>query len=223
VDRKISLQRLSKRQVRTYAQENSCFLDPSLNCQTPNNLLFVFDKTYRCANEKILAVSKNGTGNLYHSINGWQADLRELIDLGEREPVHILYNQIPSQERFITEIPLLISNLAKELELDPSELDKTLDSLLAVDRAVSNKNRQMYIDNSNKRILGSLIAYIGETIRIAINGEWKITQHSGAAWEPIIIDPNGKASSLCILVFDELYEAEESSFYDIALMLVEAQ
>lgn len=223
MDRKISLQRFSKQQVRTYVQENSCLLDSSLNYQTPNNLLFVFDKTYRCANGKILAVSKNGTGNLYGSIDDWQAELIELVDLGKREPVHFLYNQIPSQERFIAEIPLLISNLAIELKLDPFEFNKTIDSLLVVDRVVNKENRQAYIDNSNKRILGSLIAYIGEIVKTAINGEWQIKQSSTAAWEPVIIAPNGKISSLCVMVFDDLYEAEESSFYDISLMLIEAQ
>ena len=117
----------------------------------------------------------------------------------------------------------MISNLARELKLDPFELNKTIDSLLVVDRAVNKENRQAYIDNSNKRILGSLIAYIGEIVKTAINGEWQIKQSSAAAWEPVIIAPNGKISSFCIMVFDDLYEAEESSFYDIALMLIEAQ
>lgn len=220
---KISLQRLNKRQVRAYIRDNNCLIDQSLNSQTPSNLLFVFDKTYQCANGEILAVSKAGTGNLYDSINDWQAGLDELIDLGNREPVHILYSQIPSQERFVEEIPSLISNLAKEFELGSSELDRTLGSLLILDRAIASKNRQDYIDdNSNRKILGSLIAYIGEVIKSAINGEWQTKQNSGWGWEPIIIDLNGKTSSFCIMVFDELYEAEESSFYDIVSILIES-
>jgi len=223
VAKKISLQRLNKRQVHAYIRDNNCLIDQSLNSQTPSNLLFVFDKTYQCANGEILAVSKDGTGKLYDSINDWQAGLDELIDLGNREPVHILYSQIPSQERFVEEIPSLISNLAKEFELGSSELDRTLGSLLILDRAIASKNRQDYIDdNSNRKILGSLIAYIGEVIKSAINGEWQTKQNSGWGWEPIIIDRNGKISSFCIMVFDELYEAEESSFYDIALMLIES-
>ncbi len=220
--RKILLQRLKKQQVHAYIQGNDCSLDPSLNSQTPNNLLYVFNETYRCAEGKILVVSKAGTGNLYNSVNDWQAELDELVDLGEREPVHILYNQIPNQERFIEEIPFLISNLAKEFEIDSSELDKTLESLLVLDQAIASNNRQSYIDNNNTRILGSLIAYIGEVVRAAINGEWQIKQNSGSGWEPVITAPNGKISSFCIMVFDELYEAEESSFYDIASMLIKA-
>lgn len=97
----IPLQRLNKQQILTYIQDNDCSVDPSLNSQTPYNLLFVFDKTYQCANNKILAVSRDGTGNLYASVNDWQAEVSELIELNKLEPVHILYNQIPSQERFI--------------------------------------------------------------------------------------------------------------------------
>lgn len=218
----IPLQRLNKRQVRTYIQDNNCSLDPSLNSQTPNNLLFVFDKTYQCANSKILAVSRDGTGNLYDFINDWQAEVNELVELNKLEPVHILYNQIPSQERFIQEIPYLISNLAKEFKIDPSELDKTLESLLIIDRVIEGKNRQGYIDNSDKKILGSLIAYIGEVVRAAINGEWLIKQGSGSQWEPVIVSPSGKTSSFYIMVFDELYEAEESSFHDLASMLIDS-
>jgi hypothetical protein len=220
--RKISLQRLNKRQVNAYLEDNSCSLDPLLNSRTPNNLLSVFDKTYQCDNGKILAVGKDGRGNLYDSVNDWQVELDELIDLGKREPVHILYNQIPNQERFIEEIPFLISSLAKELEIDPSELDQTLESLLILDQAIATKSRQNYIDNSNRRILGSLIAYIGEVVRVAINGSWQIKQNSGSGWEPVVIATNGKISSFCIMVFDELYEAKESSFYDITSMLIEA-
>lgn len=220
--RDIPLKRLNKRQIRTYIQDNGCSLDLSLNSQTPTHLLFVFNKTYQCADGKILAVSGDGAGNLYDSINDWQAELNGLAELEKLEPVHILYNQIPSQERFIQEIPYLISKLAKEFEVDPSELDKTLESLSIVDKAIESKNRQNYIDNSNKRILGSLIAYIGEVIKTAINGEWLIDQNNGSDWEPVIVSPSGKISSFYIMVFDELYEAEESSFHDIASMLIES-
>jgi hypothetical protein len=223
VARKIPLQRLSKRQVRAYIQDNGCSVDPSLNSETPDNLLFVFHEIYQCVDGKILAVSKSGTGNLYNSVNDWQAELEELIDLGKREPVHILYNQLPNQERFIEEIPSLISNLAREFEIDLSELDRTQESLLILDQAIAGRNRQSYIDSSSKKILGSLIAYIGEVVRTAIDGEWQIRQNSGSGWEPVIVSSNGATSSFCIMVFDELYEAESSSFYDIVLMLIEAQ
>ena len=219
--KKIPLQRLNKRQVRAYVKKHSCLLEPALNSQTPNDLLFVLNETYQCANRKVLAVSKAGTGNLYDSVDDWQTGLDELVELGNREPVHILYNQIPSQERFIKEIPSLISNLAKEFEIDPFELDKTLESLLVLDRAIISKGRNC-IDNSNRKILGSLIAYVGEVVKSAINGEWQIKQNSGSIWEPVIAAPNGKISSFCIMVFDEFYESEETSFYDIALILIEA-
>lgn len=218
--RNISLQRLKKKEVRAYIQDNGCSLDPSLNSQTPVNLLYVFNKTYQCADGKILAVSKAGTGNLYNSVNDWQSELDELVELGKREPVHILYNQIPSAERFMEEIPSMISNIAKKFEINPFELDKTLESMLILDKAIARNNQLSYANN-NMEILGSLIAYIGEVIRITINGEWLIKQDSGSsAWEPVIVAQNGKIASFCIIVFDELYEAEESSFYDIASMLI---
>ncbi len=218
--RNISLQRLKKKEVRAYIQDNGCSLDPSLNSQTPVNLLYVFNETYQCADGKILAVSKAGTGNLYNSVNDWQSELDELVELGKREPVHILYNQIPSAERFMEEIPSMISNIAKKFEINPFELDKTLESMLILDKAIARNNQLSYANN-NMEILGSLIAYIGEVIRITINGEWLIKQDSGSsAWEPVIVAQNGKIASFCIIVFDELYEAEESSFYDIASMLI---
>ncbi|MCY7272807.1 MAG: hypothetical protein LH702_03405 [Phormidesmis sp. CAN_BIN44] len=220
--RRIPLQRLNKRQARTYVQDNGCSLDPALNSQTPNNLLFVFDKTYQCADGKILAVSGDGTGNLYSSADDWQTELNELIELDKLEPVHILYNQISSQERFIQEVPYLISKLAEELNIDPSELDKNLESLFIIDQIIESKNRQDYIDDNDKKILGSLIAYVGEVVRVAVNGEWMIKQENRSGWEPVIVSPSGKTSSFCIMVFDELYEAEESSFHDLASMLIDS-
>jgi len=112
-------------------------------------------------------------------------------ELGEREPVHILHNQ--NQDRFIQEIPQLIFNLSKELEIDISELDKTLESLLVIDKAIENKNRPSYIDNDdNKKILGSLIAYIGEVLKTAINGGWFIKKYNEQAWEPVIVSSSGQ-------------------------------
>ncbi len=219
--RKISLQRLKKRQVRSYLQENDCRLDSSLNSRTPLDLLRNCKETYRCPDGKILVVAEDGVGNLYDSVGDWEVELDLLIELLNRGPVHILYNQLPNQEQFVTEIPSLILKLAKELELGIAELDKTLESLLIVDQAIARKDRQGYIDNCDKKILGSLIAYIGEVIRSALNGEWQIKQHSQSEWEPMVIAPNGKTFSFCIMVFDELYEAQESSFYDIASMLID--
>lgn len=92
---------------------------------------------------------------------------------------------------------------------------------MIIDRVIEGKNRQDYIDNNNKKILGSLITYVGEVVKAAINGEWLIQQGSGAEWEPVIVSSSGKTSSFCIMVFDELYEAEKSSFHDLALMLIE--
>ncbi len=220
--RKFLLHRLESKEVRSYIEDNDCSIDPSLNSQTPVNLLYVFNETYRCADGKILAVSQAGTGNLYNSVNDWQSELDELVELGKRDPVHILYSQIPSAERFMEEIPSMISNIAKKFEINPFELDRTLESILILDKAIARNNQRSYANN-NMEILGSLIAYIGEVIRITINGEWRIKQDSGSsAWEPVIVAQNGKISSFCIIVFDELYEAEESSFYDIASMLIKA-
>jgi hypothetical protein len=220
VARNIPLQRLNKRQVRDYIQENNCSIDLSLNSQTPHNLLFVFNKTYQCVNKKILAVSGNGTGNLYDSVNDWQAELNESIELNKLAPVHILYNQIPNRDRFIQEVPHLISKLAQEFEINSTELDKTLESLSIIDRVLESNSRKNQIDN-NKKILGLLITYIGEVIKVAINGEWLIKQSDEPGWEPVIISSSGKTTSFCILVFDELYEAEKISFYDLASMLIE--
>ncbi len=216
----IPLQRLNKRQVRTYIQENNCLIDLSLNSQTPHSLLFVFDTTYKCDDDKVLAVSKDNTGNLYDCVNDWQTELNGLIELNSLAPVHILYSQIPRRDRFTQEVPHLISRLAQELKINLAELDQTLDSLLIIDQAIQSKNRQDC--NSNKQLLGLLISYIGEVIKAAINGEWLIKQDNEPEWEPVIIASTGKITSFCILVFDELHEAKEISFYDLVSMLVES-
>jgi hypothetical protein len=65
----VPLQRLNKRQVNRYLQNNACSINLSLKSQIPQNLLFVFDKIYQCADDRILAVSKDGTGNLYSSVS----------------------------------------------------------------------------------------------------------------------------------------------------------
>jgi hypothetical protein len=216
----IPLQRLNKRQVRAYIQENNCSIDLSLNSQIPHNLLFVFDTIYKCDNDKVLAVSKDNIGNLYGCVNDWQTELNGLIELNNLAPVHILYNQVPRRDQFIQEVPYLISRLAQELKINLTELDRTLDSLLIIDQAIQSKNRQDY--NSNKKLLGLLISYIGEVIKSAINGEWLIKQDNEPEWEPVIIASTGRITSFCILVFDELHEAEKISFYDLVSMLIES-
>ncbi len=216
----IPLQQLNKRQVHNYIQENNCSINLSLNSQTPNSLLFVFDKTYQCTNGKVLAIGKDGNGNLYDSVNDWQKELNGLTELNNLAPVHILYNQIPSRDRFVQEVPHLISRLAQELKINLAELDQTLISLLIIDREIKSKNKQDYM--SNKKLLGLLIAYIGEVIKLSINGEWLIKKSNEPEWEPVIIDSTGKVTSFCILVFDEIHEAEEISFYDLVSMLIES-
>lgn len=211
------LQRLNKRQVDTYLQDNNCSIDLALNSQIPNSLLFVFDTNYQCINGKILAVSKDGSGNLYASVNNWQAEINELIELNKMVPIHILYNQIPNRDKFIQEIPFLVSQLAQEFKINPNELDKSLESLLIIDR-VFESNSQI---TNNKKILGLLIAYIGEVIKRIVNGEWFIKQGDEPDWEPAIVDSNGRIILFCILIFDELHESEVISFHDLVSMLVE--
>jgi hypothetical protein len=212
------LQRLNKRQVDTYLQDNNCSIDLSLNSQIPNSLLFAFDTNYQCINGKVLAVSKDGSGNLYASVNNWQAEINELIELNKMVPVHILYNQIPSQDKFIQEIPSLVSQLAQEFKINPNELDKSLESLLIIDRVFESNNQ---ITN-NQKTLGLLIAYIGEVVKGAVSGEWFIKQGDEPDWEPVIVDSSGKIISFCILIFDELHESEVISFHDLVSMLLES-
>jgi hypothetical protein len=221
---RIPLKRLNQKQVHTYLQNNKCFLDPFLTDQIPYELLSLFNKVYLCNNGEVLVVGDFRESKLYSSIDDWRAELEELTELSRREPVHILHGQLPKRERFLTEISSLIDNLAKELQLDLAVLDRTLESLLIIDKAINGKSqRQQYINSKGEKILGFLIAYIGEVVRVAIDGEWSIIEITEKEWEPVIVSSNGKTYDFCIMVFDELYEAPTISFYDLALMLVEAQ
>jgi hypothetical protein len=221
---RIPLKRLTQKQVRTYLQNNKCFLDPLLTDRIPHELLSLFNKVYQCSNGEVLVTSDFRESKLYSSIDDWRAELEELTELSRREPVHILHGQLPKREEFLTEISSLIDNLAKELQLDLAAFDRTLESLLIIDKAINGENqRQQYTNSKGKKILGFLIAYIGEVVRVAIDGEWSIVEITKKEWEPVIVSPNGKTYDFCIMVFDELYEAPTISFYDLALMLIEAQ
>jgi hypothetical protein len=221
---KIPLKRLNQKQVHIYLQNNKCFLDPLLTDQIPHELLSLFNKVYRCNNGEVLIVSDFRESKLYSSIDDWRAELEELIELSRSKPVHILYGQLPRREKFLTEISSLIDNLAKELQFDLAVFDRTLESLLIIDKVINGKNqRQQYTNSKGEKILGFLIAYIGEVVRVAIDGEWSIVEITKKEWEPVIVSPNGKTYDFCIMVFDELYEAPTINFYDLALMLIEAQ
>ncbi|WP_426671372.1 hypothetical protein ACPPVU_09055 [Mucilaginibacter sp. McL0603] len=83
---------------------------------------------------------------------------------------------------FIKQVDVLITELAKILNIDIKNLNKTYKSLDIVSESIE----QYGIDNAIINIYDNLVAYIGEVVRTQVDGNWEINSNSSGGPYPYI-------------------------------------
>lgn len=76
------------------------------------------------------------------------------------------------KEDLISEIDTCISNLADVLGLKVSDLDFSLQSL----EMLTVKILQLGIENNEEKLVDGIVAYTGEILRKAIDGQWRLIE-----------------------------------------------
>src|SRR5205823_6040125 len=116
---------------------------------------------------KTRPASVPGYGMLYESETAYADTLR---------PHHILEDLIPDAQSFIASIPQLTLNLQKRLRAGAQALDYSSASLKRLDLYIASYQRLHTTADTDPQLFQELTAYYGETLRRALNGQWRIHQ-----------------------------------------------
>jgi hypothetical protein len=108
-----------------------------------------------------------GYGLLYAS----EADYREA-----HRPRHVLEDLIPDARVFIQDIPRLVARLQKRLRVGAQSLDYSRASLKRIDLYLAGYQRTHTTAETDPQLFQELTAYYGETLRRALQGEWRLQQ-----------------------------------------------
>ena len=105
---------------------------------------------------------------------------------------------------FEKHIPDLILSIAIQLKIPETKLDKSVESLDLIDKALDDKiiNDDLYYD-----LYLPLVAYIGEVYIKNEGGKWT-QQLKGETWEPYIVNKKGQG----IYFFGDIYEQMHPNF-----------
>jgi hypothetical protein len=146
-----------------------------------------------------------GYGVLYESEAAFKDAMR---------PRHMLEDLIPDGQNLVSNIPQLVARLEKRLGVGQGKLDYSRASLRRLDRYIAGFHNSHTTAQTDPKLFQELTAYYGETLRRALNGEWRVRQervgeiHTQA--EPnILINSNGKTkevkpwSSVISALYDE--------------------
>jgi hypothetical protein len=176
-------------------------LDPELSRQTSS-------QAFDLAGGRVLLLLDDGNGRLYESKKALQAMLDEGARRAARGPESLCHD-FPQGRAFAEQIPQLVRQLAKELHLDPAQLDGSEKSLDKVDKALWRMNPERAL---SPEVFAPLTAYVGEVLRKATQGRWEMRRASDAdkTWEPWIVDPSGR-SCPPFLIYKEIMENERSA------------
>jgi len=142
-----------------------------------------------------------GYGKLYES---------ELAYKEANRVPHVLEDLIPDGHKLVDDIPQLVERLEKRLRLGAGKLDYSRASLRQVDIYLAGYLRSHSTMQTDPQLFQELTAYYGETLRRAVNGEWRIRKDEVSKYpEPNIIISRGRAkeikpwSGLVTILYDE--------------------
>jgi hypothetical protein len=125
-------------------------------------------------------------------------------------PKHILAGLFPYGETFPQEIPRLVAQLATDTGLALNELDGTIESLEQVERAFREKGGARSF--LTERRFPSVVAYVGEVLRNATKGAWKMESVPGT-WEPWIVAADGRRFAPFGIAYEELELGRRGSIW----------
>ncbi len=131
--------------------------------------------------------------------------VKEFKDLVEK------LKKIPKQQHILSRYQHEIKNLpftsqflkeylSKFLNINSIELDFSIYSLRIIDRAFITKNITQNIFFN--RLYIYLVAYLGETLKKELNGEWKLKLSKEKIIEPYIITSSGEKINIFLRLFE---------------------
>ncbi len=91
-------------------------------------------------------------------------------------PRHMLEDLIPDGRDLVGNIPQLVTRLEKRLGMGAGKLDYSRASLRPIDAYIAGFHSSYTTAQTNPKLFQELTAYYGETLRRALNGEWKIRE-----------------------------------------------
>jgi hypothetical protein len=144
-----------------------------------------------------------GSASIYSSSDKYRTLLTSIEDRGKRPIEHPLGARFRNGTGFIDAVPSLVQELPQKLRIPLDALDGSVDGLERLDRAAQRRGGQECLDDPT--ILAPLVAYVGEVIRNVTGGDWSIEGHQGRAWEPVVVDPDGRQYSTFV-IFKQLLE-----------------
>jgi hypothetical protein len=139
------------------------------------------------------------TGTLWPS----RESVLESLNPDEAEPGHILEGRLPQGQSFPGQVPQLTATLAELVELPVDVLDYSVESLKPLDQRV--KERYKPAERLGTAIFPCLIAYLGEVVRLRVDGTWEMRQSGHAnVWEPWVRSPDGREFAPFVCIYDQL-------------------
>lgn len=116
----------------------------------------------------------------------------------------ILNGRFPYSEDFPDHIDSLIAQLSSLLNIPQSEL-RHMESLLSGEKKIKRVDRKTCLEIP---YFPAMLAYLGELIRLSVNGSWKmeLSKSEVKTWEPWIVNANGITHDAFFLFYYEMLE-----------------
>jgi hypothetical protein len=155
---------LADRLAETYASGHRT--QPAVYELSGDRFLYVFDPK---------EPSLGGKGDLYpgdyfRRFVRWVEKVRDDARHGRQSSVAHWDFYSRHKTRLVAAVDALLAQLASDLGLDPSALDRSYPSLDAVSRAVEG----LGVERAQETLYDALVAYAGEVLRQRSGGEWRI-------------------------------------------------
>jgi hypothetical protein len=153
------------------------------------------------------------TGRHFTSFNDMREEHRAMEERARSERAETA-NELPtalflSGRDFLAQLPQLMAALPGMIDVEATTLDATESSIDAIDAAIDAAGSESFLAAD---VFQSLVAYVGEVIRRAIDGRWELqSPDDGRTWEPDIIDAHGNRCNLLRTYKEILEHGEEGN------------
>lgn len=176
-----------------------------------DRFLFVFDP-----NDELYG-SRRGKGAIYpadyfHRWVKWIWKVEEDYANGRASSVGHWYYYSSRKHELVAHIEDLVKQLASAMSRPLAALDRSYKSLDAVSAYVES----IGVGRAQDEIYDHLVAYVGETMKERVSGEWRISDERLAAWSncskyPFVAAPQHAALMPINVVWEELSGLEPAS------------
>jgi hypothetical protein len=181
--------------------QSQCIKDEELSCLADVSV-------YNIADGKVLVVCDE------EDVVGWIWPSRQIVlsyfsRASERRSHYLMEGRLPQGPDFPNHTLTLIDELADILSLSRRQLDFTLPSIECVDKQLRTKvGRDARIEPP---VFPCLIAYVGETLRKLIGGNWEMRQVEVDVWEPWVISADGRELPVFVNIYYEVHELVDTT------------